>query len=138
MSDTYKFSIVSSEGELYRQDITFLKCKGEAGELGIYPNHTTLISTVKEGDVYIDLDEEGRSEALYNSKGILYVMPNEVKLLVDFIIWPEDCDLGQCEEDLEKASQDYTKAESYEEKQAFLSLKHKLEAKVNICKYSVD
>ena len=66
-----------------KKDVTFLKCHGPKGELGILPDHSSTISQLTVGNVVIR-DNEGDS-MYFLSEGILHVRPDEVVILTPFI-----------------------------------------------------
>ena len=51
MKNNLKLEIVSAQESLYSGDIKFVVVPGEEGELGIYPNHTPLITRIKPGEL---------------------------------------------------------------------------------------
>ena len=64
---------------------------GEAGELGIYPRHTPLISRIKAGSVRIEM-ADGSEEFVFVAGGILEVQPDRVTVLSDTAIRGKDLD----------------------------------------------
>ena len=64
---------------------------GEAGELGIYPRHTPLITRIKPGSVRIET-ADGNEEFVFVAGGILEVQPNCVTVLSDTAIRGKDLD----------------------------------------------
>jgi F-type H+-transporting ATPase subunit epsilon len=68
-----------------------LSLPGEAGELGIYPRHTPLITRIKPGSVRIEM-ADGSEEFVFVAGGILEVQPNCVTVLSDTAIRGKDLD----------------------------------------------
>jgi F-type H+-transporting ATPase subunit epsilon len=64
---------------------------GEAGELGIYPRHTPLITRIKAGSVRIE-KADGSEEFVFVAGGILEVQPNCVTVMSDTAIRGKDLD----------------------------------------------
>jgi F-type H+-transporting ATPase subunit epsilon len=74
MAHTIHVDVVSAEASIYSGEAEFVVLPGEAGELGIYPRHTPLITRIKPGSVITvladtairghDLDEAKATEAL--------------------------------------------------------------------------
>jgi F-type H+-transporting ATPase subunit epsilon len=64
---------------------------GEAGELGIYPRHTPLITRIKPGAVRIE-KADGSEEFVFVAGGLLEVQPNCVTVLSDTAIRGKDLD----------------------------------------------
>jgi F-type H+-transporting ATPase subunit epsilon len=64
---------------------------GEAGELGIYPRHTPLITRIRPGAVRIE-KTDGSEEFVFVAGGVLEVQPNHVTVLSDTAIRGKDLD----------------------------------------------
>jgi F-type H+-transporting ATPase subunit epsilon len=64
---------------------------GEAGERGIYPRHTPLITRIKPGSVRIER-ADGSEEFVFVAGGVLEVQPNCVTVLSDTAIRGRDLD----------------------------------------------
>jgi len=93
---------------------------GEAGELGIYPRHTPLLTRIKPGTVRIKVPD-AEFEMIYVSGGMLEVQPTIVTVLADTAIRGADLDEAKAlaakkaaEEALQNRSAelDYAKAEA--------------------------
>ncbi len=50
---TIHVDVVSAEASIFSGEAEFVVLPGEAGELGIYPRHTPLITRIKPGAVRI-------------------------------------------------------------------------------------
>ena len=64
---------------------------GIAGELGISPRHTPLITQLKAGPVRVQ-DEAGEEQFFFVSGGILEVQPHIVTVMADTAMRGEDLD----------------------------------------------
>ena len=51
---TIQVDVVSAEESIFSGEARFVAFPGEAGELGIYPRHTPLITRIKPGAVRIE------------------------------------------------------------------------------------
>jgi F-type H+-transporting ATPase subunit epsilon len=78
---------------------------GEAGELGIYPQHTPLITRIKPGTVRIKPSGGGEEELIFVAGGILEVQPNVVTVLADTAIRGHDLDEAKATEALQRAEE---------------------------------
>ena len=87
---TMRVEFVSAEREIYSGEANMLIATAEAGEVGIYPKHTPMITRLKAGDVR--LKTEQGEEIIYISGGILEVTPKIVTVLSDTAIRAEDID----------------------------------------------
>jgi F-type H+-transporting ATPase subunit epsilon len=83
--------VVCAESSIYSGQAQFVALPGEAGELGIYPRHTPLISKIKAGSVRIK-KVDGTEEFVFVAGGILEVQPNHVTVLSDTAIRGKDLD----------------------------------------------
>src|SRR5690606_293975 len=89
--NTIHVDVVSAEESLFSGEARFVALPGEAGELGILPKHTPLISRIKPGSVRIELPD-GSEEFIFVAGGILEVQPNCVTVLSDTAIRGNDLD----------------------------------------------
>jgi len=61
MANTLHVDVVSAEESVYSGEAEFVVLPGESGELGIYPQHTPLITRIKPGAVRIKPSEPQKS-----------------------------------------------------------------------------
>jgi F-type H+-transporting ATPase subunit epsilon len=82
----FHVDIVSAEESIYSGPAEFLVAPAEGGEVGIYPQHTPMLTRVKPGSVRIKapLKEE---ELVYVSGGMLEIQPDVVTILADTAVW---------------------------------------------------
>lgn len=71
---------------------------GEAGELGIYPRHTPLITRIKPGAVRIKVPGQAQDEFVFVAGGLLEVQPDAVTVLADTAIRGADLDEAKATE----------------------------------------
>jgi F-type H+-transporting ATPase subunit epsilon len=88
---TIHVDVVSAEESIFSGEAKFVALPGEAGELGIYPRHTPLITRIKAGSVRIE-KADGSEEFIFVAGGILEVQPNGVTVLSDTAIRGKDLD----------------------------------------------
>jgi len=89
--NTIHVDVVSAEESIFSGEARFVVLPGEAGELGIYPRHTPLITRIKAGSVRIET-VDGGEEFVFVAGGILEVQPNCVTVLSDTAIRGKDLD----------------------------------------------
>lgn len=89
--NTIHVDVVSAEESIFSGEARFVALPGEAGELGIYPRHTPLITRIKAGSVRIEL-ADGGEEFVFVAGGILEVQPDCVTVLSDTAIRGRDLD----------------------------------------------
>jgi F-type H+-transporting ATPase subunit epsilon len=91
MANTIHVDVVSAESQIFSGEAVFVALPGEAGELGIYPKHTPLITRIRPGAVRIE-KTDGSEEFVFVAGGILEVQPNGVTVLADTAIRGTDLD----------------------------------------------
>lgn len=89
--NTIQVDVVSAEESIFSGEARFVALPGEAGELGIYPRHTPLITRIKAGAVRIE-KADGSEEFIFVAGGILEVQPHCVTVLSDTAIRGKDLD----------------------------------------------
>ncbi len=92
MANTIQVDVVSAEEQIYSGPAEFVALPGEAGELGIYPKHTPLITRIKPGAVRIRVPGQSEEEFVFVAGGILEVQPKTVTVMADTAIRGKDLD----------------------------------------------
>ena len=65
MANTIHVDVVSAEESIFSGEAEFVVLPGEAGELGIYPRHTPLITRIKPGAVRITPAGGGEEQLIF-------------------------------------------------------------------------
>ncbi|MES2757919.1 MAG: F0F1 ATP synthase subunit epsilon [Pseudomonadota bacterium] len=121
MANTIHVDVVSAESLIFSGEAEFVALPGEAGELGIYPKHTPLITRIKPGAVRIKVVGREEEEFVFVAGGLLEVQPNAVTVLADTAIRGHDLDEAKAIEAKKLAEEqlvnkeskiDYAKAQS--------------------------
>jgi F-type H+-transporting ATPase subunit epsilon len=102
---TIHVDVVSAEESIYSGEAAFVVLPGEAGELGIYPRHTPLITRIKPGSVRIQPAGGGEEELIFVQGGILEVQPGVITVLADTAIRGHDLDEAKALEALKAAEE---------------------------------
>ena len=105
MAHTIHVDVVSAEESIYSGEAEFVVLPGEAGELGIYPQHTPLITRIKPGSVRIKPAGGGAEELVFVAGGVLEVQPKIVTVLADTAIRGKDLDEAKAVEALKAAEE---------------------------------
>ena len=92
MANSIHVDVVSAEQSIFSGEAEFVVLPGEAGELGIYPRHTPLITRIKAGAVRIKPAGGGEENLIFVAGGILEVQPTIVTVLADTAIRGKDLD----------------------------------------------
>ena len=104
MANTIHVDVVSAEESIFSGEAEFVVLPGEAGELGIYPQHTPLITRIKPGAVRIHKADD-TEEFVFVAGGILEVQPNVITVLADTAIRGHDLDEAKASEALKLAEE---------------------------------
>ncbi|MEC5160009.1 F-type H+-transporting ATPase subunit epsilon [Janthinobacterium sp. CG_23.3] len=121
MANTIHVDVVSAEELIFSGEAEFVALPGEAGELGIYPKHTPLITRIRPGAVRIKVVGQAEEEFVFVAGGLLEVQPNAVTVLADTAIRGKDLDEAKASEAKKRAEEmllnkdsgiDYAKAQA--------------------------
>lgn len=122
MAMTMHVNIVSAESSLFSGTAEVVVAPASQGEVGIYPRHTQMLTTLKPGEVRIT-KQGGEEESIYVSGGILEVQPHVVTILSDTAVRGADLDEAAATEAMERAKQALAdKTGDMEEAQALAQL----------------
>jgi F-type H+-transporting ATPase subunit epsilon len=88
---TIRVDIVSAEGEIFTGEAAMVFAPAIMGELGIAPRHAPLITSLKPGEVRVQLPT-GEEQHIYVSGGALEVQPHLVTVLADTAVRAKDLD----------------------------------------------
>src|SRR5438270_12966769 len=102
---TIHVDVVSAEEAVCSGGAGFVVLPGGAGELGIYPRHTPLITRIRPGAVRITPAGGGEEQLIFVAGGILEVQPKVVTVLADTAIRGADLDEAKAQEALKRAEE---------------------------------
>tara|TARA_B110000914_G_C15433420_1_gene432546 strand:+ start:538 stop:954 length:417 start_codon:yes stop_codon:yes gene_type:complete len=105
--------VVSATEEIYSGDAKCVFAPASMGEIGVYPMHVPLISTLKPGEVRVET-EDG-VESIYVSGGIVEVQPHTVTIFSDTAIRAHDLDESKAIEAKQRAEEAMANAQSGQE-----------------------
>jgi len=105
--------VVSATEEIYSGDAKCVFAPASMGEIGVYPMHVPLISTLKPGEVRVET--ENGVESIYVSGGIVEVQPHTVTIFSDTAIRAHDLDESKAIEAKQRAEEAMANAQSDQE-----------------------
>ena len=86
-----RIDIVSTEAEIYSGTANMVYIPAIMGEIGVAPRHTPLLTTLKAGEVRVQI--EGQDEQFfYVSGGLVEVQPHIITVLADTALRAKDID----------------------------------------------
>jgi len=96
MPVTLKFEIVTPEGMAYSEDVEMVTLPGVAGQFGVYPQHTPLITEMVPGEIIVR--KEGRDVFIASGEGLIEVTRTRVSVLTDLAVAADRIDEAKAEE----------------------------------------
>ncbi len=91
MARTIQCDIVSARRQIFSGEVTHCVVTGVGGELGIYPRHAPLMTTLQAGEVRV-WEPDDKELTFVIGGGILEVMPHLVTVLADRAVRAADVD----------------------------------------------
>jgi|SRR5437762_12522344 len=98
---TLRLEIVTPETKAYSEDVTMVTLPGSEGELGVYPKHVPLLTTLKPGELRVLKD--GRETFLAVGEGFVEIKADSVSVLTDMALESEKIDTAAAEAAVERA-----------------------------------
>jgi F-type H+-transporting ATPase subunit epsilon len=92
MANTVHIDVVSAEASIFSGEAEFVVAPASAGEVGIYPNHAPMISTIKPGALRIKQVDVAEETLIFISGGLLEVQPGIITVLADTAVRGHDLD----------------------------------------------
>ena len=102
---TVHCDVVSAEESIFSGLVEIAVFPGEAGELGILPRHTPLLTRIKPGTIRLKLQNQTDFEFVYVSGGMLEVQPDMITVLADTAIRAHDLDEAKAMEAKKRAEE---------------------------------
>lgn len=124
MANTVHIDVVSAEASIFSGEADFVVAPASAGEVGIYPNHAPMISTIKPGALRIKQANVAEEAVIFISGGLLEVQPGVITILADTAVRGHDLDEAKAraaKEAAEEALKNRTSEIDYATAQAELS-----------------
>ena len=124
MANVVHIDVVSAEASIFSGEAEFVVAPASGGEVGIYPNHAPLISSLKPGAVRIKQANEDGETVIFISGGLLEIQPGFITVLADTAVRGHDLDEAKAiaaKEAAIEAIKNKTSAVDYATAQAELS-----------------
>ena len=92
---TLKLEIVTPEKTAYSEDVEMVTLPGSEGELGVYPNHVPLLTTLNPGELRVL--KGGKESFLAIGEGFVEITGSTVSVLTDMALEPAVIDESAAE-----------------------------------------
>src|SRR5436189_1815467 len=84
MAGTLRLEIVTPEKTAYSEDVEMVTLPGSEGELGVYPNHVPLLTTIHPGELRVL--KSGKEIFLAIGEGFVEITGTTVSVLTDMAL----------------------------------------------------
>jgi F-type H+-transporting ATPase subunit epsilon len=98
---TLRLEIVTPEATAYSEDVEMVTLPGAEGELGVYPNHVPLLTTLNPGELRVL--KGGKEIFLAIGEGFVEVTASSVSVLTDMALDVTAIDENAAEAAVERA-----------------------------------
>ena len=98
---TLRLEIVTPEKTAYSEDVEMVTLPGSEGELGVYPNHVPLLTTLNPGELRVL--KAGKEMFLAIGEGFVEVTGTRVSVLTDMALDVTAIDESAAEEAVARA-----------------------------------
>ena len=92
---TLRLEIVTPETTAYSEDVEMVTLPGSEGELGVYPNHVPLLTTLNPGELRVL--KGGQETFLAIGEGFVEITGSTVSVLTDMALEPAVIDESAAE-----------------------------------------
>src|SRR5439155_16412786 len=99
-SMTLKLEIVTPETKIYSEDVDMVTLPGSEGQLGVYPKHVPLLTTLKPGE--LRAMKNGRETVMAIGEGFVEIKGDDVSELTDMSLESEKIDIAAAEAAVER------------------------------------
>jgi len=98
---TLRLDIVTPEEKIYSEDVEMVTLPGSEGELGVYPKHVPLLTTLVPGELRVL--KGGRESSMAIGEGFVEIRADGVSVLTDMALESEKIDVAAAEAAVERA-----------------------------------
>jgi F-type H+-transporting ATPase subunit epsilon len=102
MSRTFTLEIVTPEATVFAEDVDMVTLTGVDGQMGVYPQHTRLITQLVPGEIVVIVD--GQERYLAVGEGLVEITGTRVAIVTDMAIAAESIDEAKAEEARQRAA----------------------------------
>lgn len=101
MAATLRLEIVTPDATAYSEDVEMVTLPGSEGELGVYPNHVPLLTTLHPGELRVL--KGGRESFLAVGEGFVEIKGDSVSVLTDLALEASTIDESAAEAAIARA-----------------------------------
>lgn len=83
MADTLNFELVSPEEKLVSEPVTMVVVPGVEGEIGVLPQHSSLVAALKPGVVRLNKDGSSNEDQIFIAGGFADITGDQCTVLAE-------------------------------------------------------
>jgi F-type H+-transporting ATPase subunit epsilon len=96
MAATLKLEIITPEETVYSEDVEMVTLPAVVGQIGVYPQHTPLITQMIPGEIIVH--KNGGDVFIASGEGLIEVTSDRVAILTDLAVAADRIDEARVEE----------------------------------------
>ena len=98
---TLKLQIVTPEAKVFEDDVNFVQLPGAEGDMGVYPQHETLITELVAGELHIQKD--GKTQLMAIGEGFAEITATSIGIITDGAVNEKEIDEHAAEAAVKRA-----------------------------------
>ena len=115
--NSFKVEVLTPEGQVFADDVEMLSTRTSVGSIGVLANHAPLMAILEPTELRL-YKSESDIVSFAQGEGYLQVVNNEVLVLVEEAIAPDDIDKSNFESRLKEAERTVENAEDDSEEKS--------------------
>jgi F-type H+-transporting ATPase subunit epsilon len=100
---TLKLEVITPDAKIYDGDAEFVELPGAEGDMGVFPQHETMIAALKAGELRIT--NNGNVEVLAIGEGFAEITATGIGIVTDGAVHEKDIDEKVAEEAVKRAEE---------------------------------
>ena len=98
---TLKLQIITPEAKVLEEDVDFVQLPGAEGDMGVYPQHETLITELVAGELHIQ--KKGQTQIMAIGGGFAEITATNIGIITDGAVNEKDIDEHAAEAAVKRA-----------------------------------
>jgi F-type H+-transporting ATPase subunit epsilon len=98
---TLKLQIITPEAKVLEEDVDFVQLPGTEGDMGVYPQHETLITELVAGELHIQ--KKGQTRIMAIGEGFAEITATSIGIITDGAVNEKEIDEHAAEAAVKRA-----------------------------------
>jgi F-type H+-transporting ATPase subunit epsilon len=98
---TLKLQIITPEAKVLEEDVDFVQLPGAEGDMGVYPQHETLITELVAGELHIQ--KKGQTRVMAIGEGFAEITATSIGIITDGAVNEKEIDEHAAEAAVKRA-----------------------------------